>query len=291
MPPLDVFAVHSGIGGHTPGAGHGPLILKQAGVLDWLGRDARWHDVGHGESTTANALDHIVRIGRALAGGVEQAIAADRSVLVLGGDHSCAIGTWSGAANALHARGPLGLVWIDAHMDSHTPQTTPSGNYHGMPVAHLLGRGDPALAGLARAGPAVRPEHLAIVGVRSFEAAEPELLHKMGVRVFIMQEIEARGLDAVMDEALAIAARDTAGYGVSIDLDAIDPTEVPGTGSPVEDGISGAALLRALTGIADRPGLVGLEIAEFNPELDMADMTLTLVRRMIRSIYAAEALT
>jgi arginase len=288
MRPLDVFGVHSGLGGHTRGAGKGPQALKSAGILDWLGPHARWHDIGHGEAAdNVPLLEQIVRVCRDLANGVEHAIEGDHAVLTLGGDHSCAIGTWSGAANALRPRGDLGLVWIDAHMDSHTPQTTPSGNYHGMPVAHLLGKGDPALTSITRRPPAIRPEHLAVVGVRSFEPEEPELLYKLGVRVFIMQEVMARGFDAVMEEAIAIASTGTAGYGVSIDLDAIDPSEVPGTGSPVDDGVHADAMLAAIRGLANRTGLVGLEIAEFNPTLDRDDVTLALVRRMIEATYGA----
>jgi arginase len=294
MRPMDVFGVHSGLGGHTHGAGKGPQVLKSAGVLQWLGQmgfvGARWHDIGHGEAADGvPVLDQIVRVCRDLADGVERAIEADHATLVLGGDHSCAVGTWSGAANALEPRGPLGLVWIDAHMDSHTPATTPSGNYHGMPVAHLLGKGLPALTSITRHPPAIRPEHLAVVGVRSFEPAEPELLHALGVRVFIMQEVVARGFDAVLEEAMAIAGRGTAGFGVSLDLDAIDPSDVPGTGSPVDDGISAETMLRALEGLGTRPGLVGLEIAEFNPTLDHDNVTLDLVRRLLGATHGAQA--
>ena len=292
MRPVDVFGVQSGIGGHTLGTEKGPTALRDSGLMEWLGGGAAWHDVGDAGETRIMPenliIKSIARICRDLAQGVERAVRADRSVLALGGDHSCAIGTWSGIANALEG-GPLGLVWIDAHMDSHTPDTTPSGNLHGMPVAHLLGRGARPLVEIARRPPAVRPEHLALVGVRSFEPEEPALMRELGVRVFAMDEIAARGLAAVMDEALAIAARATAAHGISIDLDAIDPVDVPGTGSPVEDGLDAGALIGSLAGLAGRPQLVAIEIAEFNPMLDKDGVTLGLMRRLIESAYGTAA--
>ncbi len=168
---------------------------------------------------------------------------------VIGGDHSCAGGTWTGVARML--QGELGLVWIDAHMDSHTPATSHTGRLHGMPLAWLLGQGDDALYGLS-AG-VVDPEHVALIGVRSYEPEEKERLDRLGVRVFHIEEVHRRGLDTVAAEALAIAARGTSGFGVSIDLDAVTPEEAPGVGTPVADGIAGAAA-RARAAQLSAPG-------------------------------------
>ena len=167
---------------------------------------------------------------------------------------------------ALKERGPLGLVWIDAHMDSHTPGTSPTGRPHGMPLAALLGQGDGALAGLEQA--TLLPQHVCLVGVRSYEPEEDERLRRLGVRVVFMDEVRARGIDAVMDEALDIATAGTSAFGVSIDLDVITPEEAPSVGTPVAGGVSSAELARALEQVAGRPALAAIELVEYSPRLD-----------------------
>jgi arginase len=183
---------------------------------------------------------------------------------VIGGDHSCAGGTWVGVARML--QGELGLIWIDAHMDSHTPGTSHTGRLHGMPLAWLLGQADEDLYGLS-AG-VVDPEHVALIGVRSYEPEEKERLDRLGVRVFHIEEVARRGLDTVCDEALRIATAGTSGFGISIDLDAVSPEEAPGVGTPVPEGIVAAELARALHRLGSRPDLVALELAEYLPRLD-----------------------
>jgi arginase len=183
---------------------------------------------------------------------------------VIGGDHSCAGGTWTGVARTLD--GGLGLVWIDAHMDSHTPATSHTGRLHGMPLAWLLGQDDDPLYGLG-AG-VLEPRHVCLVGVRSYEPEEDERLRGLGVRVVFMDEIRSRGIDAVLGEALAIATAGTAGFGVSIDLDVITPDEAPNVGTPVKGGVSSAALAGALEKIPACSGLSAVELVEYSPRLD-----------------------
>jgi arginase len=187
---------------------------------------------------------------------------------VIGGDHSCAGGTWSGVARTLHEKrtGPLGLLWIDAHMDSHTPGTSHTGRLHGMPLAWLLGQDDDPLYGLASG--VLQPEHVCIVGVRSFEPEEAERLARLGVRVFHFNEVKKRGLDAVFAEALQIVTTGTARFGISIDLDVITPAEVPHVGTPVADGLASAALARQLERIAAHPSLAAVELVEYSPKQD-----------------------
>ena len=163
-------------------------------------------------------------------------------------------------------QGELGLIWIDAHMDSHTPGTSHTGRLHGMPLAWLLGQADDALYGLSSA--MVDPEHVALIGVRSYEPEEKERLDRLGVRVFHIEEVRQRGLEAVSDEALGIATGGTSGFGVSIDLDAVTPEEAPGVGTPVPEGIVGAELARCLRTVGARPELVAIELAEYLPRLD-----------------------
>jgi arginase len=215
----------------------------------------------------------LARFCDQLAREVCRALREHQRVCVLGGDHSCAIGTWSGAQQALGDKGPLGLVWVDAHMDSHTPATSPSGALHGMPLACLLGHGPAALAGLAGSKPKLTPQHVCLVGVRSFEPAEAALLRRLGVRVFYMDEVHRRGFARVMHDALTYVQKNTAAFGVSIDLDAIDPRDAPGVGSPVEAGICGKDLAELLSHVGRHPRLLGLEIAEFNPHKDVDNRT------------------
>jgi len=183
---------------------------------------------------------------------------------VIGGDHTCAGGTWTGVARML--QGELGLIWIDAHMDSHTPGTSHTGRLHGMPLAWLLGQADDDLYGLS-AG-VVDPEHVALIGVRSYEPEEKERLDRLGVRVYYIEEVRSRGLRKVGAEALRIATAGTSGFGISLDLDAVTPEEAPGVGTPVAAGIEGAELARVLEVLGSGPELVGIELAEYLPRLD-----------------------
>jgi arginase len=163
------------------------------------------------------------------------------------------------------------LVWIDAHMDAHTPGTSHTGRLHGMPLAWLLGQDDDPLYGLA-AG-VLEPQHVCLLGVRSFEPEEEARLRHLGVRVILMQEIEKCGIDAALDEALAIATAGTAGFGISVDLDVVTPEEAPGVGTPVKGGIAGAALARAIERIGGRPDLAAVELVEYCPRLDRQGTT------------------
>ena len=202
-----------------------------------------------------------------LASAVADSIRHERLPCVLGGDHSCAGGTWTGVARALRDRGgELGLVWIDAHMDAHTPGTSHTGRLHGMPLAWLLGQDDDPLYGLA-AG-VVQPGRVSLIGVRSYEAEEEARLRRLGVRVFMMEEVERRGLEAVFAEALAIATSGAAAFGISIDLDAVTPEDAPGVGTPVAGGIAAAALAAALAGIGGRDELAAVELVEYSPRAD-----------------------
>jgi len=199
-----------------------------------------------------------------LAATVADSLRQGHLPCVLGGDHSCAGGTWTGVRRALD--GALGLVWIDAHMDAHTPGTSHTGRLHGMPLAWLLGQDDNPLYGLA-AG-VVEPRHVSLIGVRSFEPEEQVRLARLGVRVFMNDEVKRRGLDAVFAEALAIATAGTAAFGISLDLDVVTPDEAPAVGTPVAGGVSGAGLARALGRIGGRAELAAVELVEYSPRRD-----------------------
>jgi ornithine--oxo-acid transaminase len=195
------------------------------------------------------------------------ALEADEFPFVVGGDHAVAVGTWRGIAQRLGAA--PGLVWIDAHLDSHTAATTHSGNIHGMPLAALLGEGDPLLTGVA--GPRLDPARVCVLGARAWEAEERALLDRLGVRVIDMDEVGRRGLAECFADALAIAGGpDGAGpFGVTLDLDALDPHLLPAVSCREAGGLAPWPLADALLGLRTRPNLVGLEITEYRPDLDL----------------------
>ena len=285
---IEIVGVSSGLGGRDPGCALGPAALQGAGLETWLrdrGIAADWHDSiapGTNPDTVLSALAGLCRNLKTL---IEEALGRDAGFVVLGGDHSCAIGSWSGAASYLRPAGDLGLVWVDAHMDAHVPATSPTGTYHGMPLACLLGYGEAPLTGLAGGSPALRPGNVALIGVRSFEDGERDLLADLGVRIFFMDEVKARGLKPVLSEALAIAATGTAGFGLSIDLDALDPVEAPGVASKVAGGIRTDDLVAALAGLGRDPGFVGVEIVEYNPGLDVGGITAAAVKSLLAAIW------
>lgn len=281
---VEILGVASGCGAVDRGCGDGPPVLEENGLVPFLraaGSNPVWHQIPAKAEGVPSGPEDCARLSRRLARHVERAVRADRFPVILGGDHSSAIGTWSGVARAVRASGPPGLVWVDAHMDAHVPETSLSGALHGMPVACLLGHGAEPFRSLAGARPALDPRTLALVGVRSFELCEAAFLERLGVRVFAMKEVLARGLGPVMEDAFAIAAAASAGFGVSVDLDAVDPGDAPGVGSPEPGGLSGAGLVAALTGVGRDPQCLGLEVAEFNPHHDPDGRTARLVRDLL----------
>ena len=255
-----------GLGGADPGCAEAPAVLaplaarrlEACGVGTVIGPLIA-PAAGERRKTLA-----VSKLCGQLASAVADARREARLPCVLGGDHSCAGGTWSGVARTLD--GALGLVWIDAHMDSHTPSTSHTGRLHGMPLAWLLGQADDPLYGLASG--VLKPEHVCLVGVRSYEPEEDERLRRLGVRVVFMDEVRARGIDAVLGEAIEIARAGTTGFGVSIDLDVVSPDEAPNVGTPVSGGVTSAELARSLEQVAGQPSLAALELVEYSPRLD-----------------------
>jgi arginase len=263
---IELIGAAWGLGGADPGCAQAPdaLIPLLAEPLARCGAQVVLGPVLHPMPTERRKQAAVSRLCGLLASAVAEAMRQGRLPCVIGGDHSCAGGTWTGVARMVP--GELGLIWVDAHMDSHTPGTSHTGRLHGMPLAWLLGQTDDELYGLA-AG-VVEPARVALIGVRSFEPEEKERLDRLGVRVFHIEEVRSRGLGAVFTDALAIASAGTAGFGISIDLDAVTPEEAPGVGTPVPDGIPGVELTRVLATIGGRPDLVAIELVEYLPRLD-----------------------
>lgn len=288
---IQIVGVASGLGARDPRCETAPAALRAANLVSRLqarGFRAAWSEtLRPGAAARGDNLRAVHEICKRLAQRVEAIVQHGDFPLVIGGDHSCAIGTWKGAARGLRARGPLGLIWIDAHMDAHTPHTTPSGMLHGMPLACLLGYGEPLLTELGE-GARLDPQHICLIGVRSFETGEAALLRRLGVRIFYMHDVARHGLDAVMHEALAIVRSGTVGFGVTIDLDAVDPKDAPGVGTPASGGIRAGELTAALTQLSGQPGLVGAEIAEYNPYRDRHAVTAGLVAGAIDAVVAGQ---
>jgi ornithine--oxo-acid transaminase len=275
---IRVIPVASDLGAPRPGAGLGPQALRLAGLERALAGtgDVTWARALH-PPAAPDGVDALARLGARLARTVRAAGRRGEVPLVLGGDHSIAVGTWSGVAAWRCDAGPIGLVWVDAHMDAHTERTTQSGNLHGMPLAALLGHGDPRLAGIGDARPKLRPEFVCIVGARSWEAEEAEFLARLGVRVFTSADVRARGIDAVIVDAIAIASRAPGGFGVTFDVDALDPEDAPGVTTPEPEGLRAAELAPAFARLAREPGLVAVEVVEYNPLADVAGATARVV--------------
>jgi arginase len=259
-----------GLGGADPGCAEAPEALAPL-LTARLQRCGRTPAIGPMLRPVASERRKRLAVSKLcglLASTVAEAIGREQLPCVLGGDHSCAGGTWTGAARALHARGKgtLGLIWIDAHMDSHTPATSHTGRLHGMPLAWLLGEHDDPLYGLSTV--VVEPGNVCVVGVRSFEPEEDARLKRLGVRVIMMEEVLRRGIDAALDAALEIASRGTSAYGISIDLDAVSPEDAPAVATPVPGGLRASELVRGLEQIGGRNSLAAVELVEYSPRAD-----------------------
>ncbi|NHX36063.1 MULTISPECIES: arginase [Halolamina] len=220
-----------------------------------------------------------------LASEVRESLADGHTPLVLGGDHSIAIGTVSGAA----AEADVGAVWFDAHGDLNTPTTTPSGNVHGMPLAALLGVREWEDVDWANA-PRLAPENVAIVGLRSLDDAEREILRDSPISAYTMSEIDDRSLADVVEDALAVASDGTEGYHVSLDLDWLDPTIAPGVGTPVRGGVDYREAHHAMEQVAEDGGMRSMELVEVNPTLDQHNETAELAVELAASAFGKRIL-
>jgi arginase len=229
-------------------------------------------------------LPQIAHTCARLADMVEQAANATKVPLVLGGDHSVAVGTVAGMSRHFRQHGRrLGLLWIDAHADMNTPESSPSGNVHGMPLACCIGLGPDGLTHLSGYSPAVDPGSVAIVGLRSVDEVERLNVRGAGVHAFTMRDIDERGMRAVIQEAIHIVTLGTAGFHLSFDLDAVDPSDAPGVGTPVRGGITYREAHLAMELVCDSGLMASLEVVEVNPVIDEANRTALLAVELIAS--------
>jgi arginase len=222
---------------------------------------------------------------------VERSLGQNRLPLVLGGDHSIAIGSVAGSTNHFAGQGEtLGLIWFDAHGDANTPETTPSGNIHGMALAVCLGLGDPDLVNLGGRAPKIQARNTVLIGIRDLDPGERDILKKSGATVYTMRDLDERGMRDVVDEAIRLASDGTAGIHLSFDLDVVDPEDAPGTGTPVWGGVTYREAHLAMEMLSDRAQIVTIDLVEVNPVLDTQNMTGILAAELAQSVLGKRIL-
>ncbi|MFW5937629.1 MAG: arginase [Halanaeroarchaeum sp.] len=299
--PVRIIGVPTDYGQGRRGVDMGPSAIRYGGLSDALDdagvtnedagdllvpraeeRDPEYRTPSQGKARFLRETEDVC--GR-LAGEVRESLSDGYTPLVLGGDHSVAIGTVSGAASET----ALGAIWFDAHGDLNTPTTSPSGNVHGMPLAALLGIDEWAGVGWANA-PSLSAENVAIVGLRSLDDAERDILRDGEITAYTMSDIDERGLDDVVEDALAVAGDGTDGYHVSLDLDWLDPTIAPGVGTPVRGGVDYREAHHAMEQVAADGGMRSMELVEVNPTLDEHNETAELAVELAASAFGKRIL-
>ncbi|HEX3928508.1 MAG TPA: arginase [Gemmatimonadales bacterium] len=236
-------------------------------------------------------LPTIASVCREVATRTAGLVRDNRIPLVLGGDHSLAAGSVAGVATAFAERQKrIGLIWLDAHADLNTPESTLTGNIHGMPVAHLLGHGDPSLSRLATPFPAVRAANAVIIGARDLDQAERAHAREYGVTIYTMRDIDERGMRGVLAEAIAKASDGTDGIHLSLDLDFVEPREAPGVGTPVRGGVTFREAHLAMETLWDTGRVVAVDLVELNPVLDRANQTAELAVGLMASAFGQRIL-
>ena len=290
-----IIGAPCGFGASIAGVDLGPAAMRVAGLrqrVAGLGYEVRDQGDLRLESPAEppppgeklRYLREIASVCEDLAAHVRLALESGELPIVLGGDHSIAIGSVAGVASFYRRRGePVGLIWFDAHADMNTPETTPSGNIHGMPLAVLLGHGAPELTGIEGFSPKLDPRFCAHIGARDVDAGERELIRKLGLRFFTMREIDERGMSVCVDEAIRIASQAPAGYHVTLDVDALDPGDAPGSGTVVRGGLTYREAHLAMEKIAEAGGALSLEVVEINTTLDINNRTAELGVELILS--------
>jgi arginase len=292
---IRIIGVPMDLGASRRGVDMGPSALRVAGLqarIKQLGHQVE--DIGnisvkqpeemsYGEKR-AKYLAEIADACKDLAAMVEKSLEENMLPVVLGGDHSIAAGTLSGvAAHFKKKEKKIGLIWLDAHGDINTPESSPSGNVHGMPLATAMGYGATELVELQGFKPKVEPQNISLVGIRDLDSQEKKLAKKSGVHVFTMRDIDERGMREVMSDALKYAMDDTDGISVSLDMDFVDPSDAPGVGTPVRGGVTYREAHLAMEMIADTEAMVSLEVVEINPVIDEHNTTALLGVELVLS--------
>ena len=297
---VDIIGYDSGWGSADYGCEDGPLRISYDQLIQKLNAvniKTHWraplglkHLGNHDDLTGKEQTLPILLEGlRRLALRVSDSAENGRIPIVIGGDHAAAMGTWPGIVSALDAAENFGLIWMDAHMDAHTYETSSQGKWggwwHGQPVAALTGHGLPALTTIAGNGVKIKPEHIVIIGPTSFEPAEAEFVRKQKIRLFTLDEVEQRGFEAVFNDALKIVTNGTKGFGITIDLDGFAPEDAPAVGTREKRGFAAADVLQTLQGIGLEAHFRGMEIVEYNPHKDPDGRTGRLILDIVEQVF------
>ena len=299
---ISILGAPLDLGAGRRGVDMGPSAMRLAGLnakLAALGYEVE--DLGNvavaqQESTPTGAenakyLPQIAKTCAKLAAMVESIASAGKFPLVLGGDHSVAVGTVAGMSQVFRERGEkIGVVWIDAHADMNTPESSPSGNVHGMPLACCVGHGPGELTHIFDFAPKVDGANIVLVGLRDVDVRERRIVRDSGVTAFTMRDIDERGLRNIMEQALAIASDGTAGFHLSLDMDSVDPDEAPGVGTPVRGGMTYREAHLAMETICDCSRMISMEVVEVNPVLDEANRTALLAVELVMSAMGKKIL-
>jgi arginase len=292
---IRIVGVPLDLGASRRGTDMGPSALRIAGLgaaLRRLGyKVAREEDIPAPAMETRSTANRearfkgeILEVCNNLSDKVKSILQANEFPLIIGGDHSIAMGTVSGVSSHFRDQGKkIGLIWFDAHGDMNTPASSPSGNIHGMPLAHLLGQGDEDLRNIGGFHPKVLPENVVLIGVRDIDAGERRIIKESGIHAFSMREIDEQGMAAVAAQALEIVNDGTAGFHISFDVDGLDPTVIPGSGTLVAGGVSFREAHLLLEYCADDGDLVSMEVVELNPFLDERNISAKRTLQLILS--------
>ena len=292
---IAIIGVPLDLGAGRRGVDMGPSAIRMANLnrrvasLGYAVEDLGNVEVVQAETTPegsgqAKYLPEIAATCSRLAAVVGKALERATLPLALGGDHSIAVGTASGVSRFFREKGHnVGILWLDAHADMNTPDTSPSGNVHGMPLACVVGMGPRELTELYGYAPKIHPRNAVIVGLRDVDQLEKPHVRDSGVRAFTMRDIDERGLRSVMDEAIRLASDGTAGFILSLDMDFVDPRDAPGVGTPVRGGVTYREAHLAMEMICDSGQMVAMELVEVNPVIDEANRTGDLAVELVMS--------
>jgi arginase len=279
----------------------GPSALRLAGIRDRLtkiGHEVSDADIAvgipellHEASQSAKFLHEIVRVSADTAAEVSKAVLAGHFPLIIGGDHSVAIGSIAGLASAYKQQGKrLGVIWVDAHADMNTPDSTPSGNIHGMPLAVNLGVGAPELCAVGGEFQKLQPQNVALIGIRDLDKQEQRIVRESGVHAYTMTDIDRYGMATIMDKVLETMRRQVDVIHLSFDLDGLDPSVAPGVGTPVEGGLTYREAHLLMEMVADTGMLCSMDVVEDNPVLDVCNKTAQIAVEMIESGFGKRIL-
>ncbi len=298
---IEIIRYDCGWGCRDHGCEDGPYHLDEEALTDGLqalGHHVMWHDALHIREMAEHdfmkdkdtALPIVAEAVLRLARAAENAVLQGRIPVVIGGDHTAAIGTWSGIITAHDAFQEFGLVWLDAHLDAHTPETAHEGKWggwwHGMPVACLAGEGVDELTRLSAPQTKIDMAHFSLIGARSYEPGEAEFMDRHNARFYKIPEVAERGFDDIFSTSLTRAATGTKGFGLSVDLDGFAPADAPGVGTNEKGGLSARDALAAFKGVSAHPLFRGIEVVEYNPHKDQDGKTARLINEILFAVFA-----